>query len=185
MEENRNLIAAEDVESVDFERTDAAESIGEGTESAASVGEGVRDDEPHETEKHGEREEYEALIKNRFKELYAEDTQRLINRRFRKYKVMEERYRLLEETLAQKEAQISESARRIAEFESLLASEVERAARETEERVIAEIRAKRIRPSENGALPGRSKPALDVSGLTKKERADLAKRAAGGERIKL
>ena len=36
-----------------------------------------------------DRDEYERLIKTRFKEYYAEDTQKMINRRFRKYKVLE------------------------------------------------------------------------------------------------
>lgn len=131
-----------------------------------------------------EREEYEELIKTRFKELYAEDAQRLINRRFRKYKIMEERFKIMEETLAKREAELSQSAERLAELESRLRSEVERAVRETEERVVGEIRAKRLRPSENGALPSRSASPFDVKTLSRDERARLAKRAARGERIK-
>ena len=131
-----------------------------------------------------EREEYEELIKNRFKELYAEDTQRLINRRFRKYKIMEERFKIMEQTLADREAELSKSAERFAELESRLRSDVERAVRETEERVVGEIRAKRLRPSENGALPSRSTLPFDVKQLSRDERARLAKRAASGERIK-
>lgn len=131
-----------------------------------------------------EREEYDALMKGRFKSFYAEDTQRLINRRFRKYKIMEERYKLLEEDVAKKEAQIAENSERIAGFDALLRSEIERAIKETEERVIGEIRAKKLRPSENGTVPQRSASSFDVSKLSRDERAKLAKRAAGGERIK-
>ena len=131
-----------------------------------------------------ERDEYEFLIKNRFKELYAEDTRRMINRRFRKYKIMEERFKLLEASLVEKEAQNSENLQKIAELESVLRSEVEKAVRETEERVISEIRAKKVRPNENGTSPRSHEMPFDVSGLTKKERADIARRAAGGEKIK-
>lgn len=131
-----------------------------------------------------EREEYEALIKKRFKDFYAEDTQRLINRRFRKYKVMEERYRLLEETLAEREAQIRESEQRYGELEKYMRDEIERAVRETEERILGDIRAKRLRPFENGASPRTAGAPVDVSRLTKSERATLAGRAARGEKIK-
>lgn len=175
MEENRIIDTVPEVEA------DAEDAVGseecfplEGSIFADAVEEKAPD----------EREQYEALIKNRFKEFYAEDTQRLINRRFRKYKVMEERYRLLEETLAQKEARIVENEQKIAEFDDLLRSEIERAIKETEERVIGEIRSKRLRPLENGAMPSTAPSPFDVSRLTKNDRAALAKRAAGGEKIK-
>ncbi len=176
MEENRNIDFESDL-SVDGEVSDGA-VLEEGSEERDNAV-----DLPEER-KPSEREEYELLIKSRFKELYAEDTQRLINRRFRKYKVMEERYKALEESLALKEAELSDSARRLEEYESILRSEVERAVKETEERVIREIRAKQIRPSENGSLPRVVQSSFDVSRLTKSERASLAKRAARGERIK-
>lgn len=144
-------------------------------EEADPVGENGRD----------EREEYELLVKNRFKDFYAEDTQRLINRRFRKYKVMEERYKIMEESLAEKDARLEENAALIAMFEERLKTEVERAVKETEERVIGEIKIKRLRPSENGASPRKASAPLDVSRLSKSERATLAKRAAGGEKINL
>lgn len=176
MEENRNIDFESEL-SVNGEFLDGAVLEDGGEEVENSV-------ETPEKKKPSEREEYELLIKSRFKELYAEDTQRLINRRFRKYKVMEERYKTLEESLALKEAELSESARRLEEYESLLRAEVERAVKETEERVINEIRAKQLRPSENGSLPKSAKSPFDVSRLTRGERASLAKRAAGGERIK-
>ena len=144
------------------------------SDEAVPVGENGRD----------EREEYERLIKNRFKDFYAEDTQRLINRRFRKYKVMEERFKTMEESLAEKDARLGENAALIANFEERLASEIERAVKETEERVIVEIKSKRLRPAENGASPRKSGAPFDVSTLSKNERAALAKRAAGGEKIK-
>ena len=141
-------------------------------------------DVEEESNEKSEREEYEALIKERFKDFYAEDTQRLINRRFRKYKVMEERYRLLEETLAEREAQIRESEQRYGELEEYMHSEIERVVRETEERILGDIRAKRLRPFENGATARTGGAPVDVSRLTKSERATLAGRAARGEKIK-
>ncbi len=161
------------------------------TEDADAVSScGAEDDAGYDTDPVGEngrddREEYERLIKNRFKDFYAEDTQRLINRRFRKYKVMEERFKIMEDTLAEREAKLSENDAKIAEFDALLRSEIEKAVKETEERIIGEIRAKKLRPEENGTAPVRSPASFDVSRLTKSERASLAKRAAGGEKIKL
>jgi hypothetical protein len=124
------------------------------------------------------------LIKTRFKEHYARDVQKMINRRFRKYKVMEERYKILEESLAKKEARLSETEKQIAEFEGLLSSELERTARETEERVLNQVRARQLRPVENAVSARVTSTSCDVSRLTKDERAKLAKRAANGERIK-
>ena len=174
MEENRNKVVAPLAtdDSADNAFTETYE--GETSFDADPEGENGRSD----------REEYEELIKNRFKDLYAEDTQRLINRRFRKYKIMEERYKIMEDSLAEKEAKISESEARIAELSEHLRTEIERAVKETEERVIAEIKAKKLRPEENGAVRAKANASFDVSTLSKNDRAALAKRAAGGERIK-
>lgn len=131
-----------------------------------------------------EREQYNMLIKNRFKDFYAEDTQRLINRRFRKYKIMEERFKYIEESLAEKEAKLLEKDAKIAEFDAFMRSETERIIKETEERILNEIKAKKLRPEENGAVPRKENSRFDVSRLTKNERATLARRAASGEKIK-
>ena len=191
MEENRNKTSpAEDTASL--EATSAGEQsldIEEGLGENNDEDQAVVDTEAEIVEKGRikatEREEYDSLVKGRFKDLYAEDTQRLINRRFRKYKIMEERFKVLEETLAEKDAQIGEHQQRAADFEELLRSEVEKAIKETEERIIREIKAKKLRPSENGMSPRKSVAHFDVSRLTKNERATLAKRAASGEKIKL
>ena len=157
-----------------------------GAEELISHGEDVTCEETDPVGENGrdEREEYELLVKNRFKDFYAEDTQRLINRRFRKYKVMEERFKLMEEELSARDAKISDYETKIADFDAFLQVEIERAVREAEERLIGEIKAKRLRPSENGAAPTKAAASFDVSRLTKSERATLAKRAAGGEKIK-
>ena len=177
MEENRNDEGF-DLKNNDTVIYDETQNIGEVTEEIDSETEVEKEDF------FTEREEYDALMKGRFKSFYAEDKQRLINRRFRKYKIMEERYKLLEEDVAKKDAQIAENSEKIAGFEALLRSEIEKVIRETEERVISEIRAKKLRPAENGTVAHRAATAFDVSKLSRDERAKLAKRAAGGERIK-
>ncbi len=118
-----------------------------------------------------ERREYEELIRTKFKKFYTEDTQKMINRRFRKYKELEARAQLLEEEKAQ--------------FEETLKAEKERIARETEERLISSIRARHTRPEENGILVGKAQSKRDVSSLTRAERADMARRVSKGETIKI
>ncbi len=140
------------------------------------------------------REEYEALIKTKFKELYAVDTQKLINRRFRKFKVLEERCRVLEETLEKKDELLSQREAELSKidgeyknaetaFEARLREEVERAVKEAEDRLLADIRAKRLRPGENAILPRHTHSPQSVASLTRNERAALAKRASNGEKI--
>lgn len=188
MEENRIIDAMPEMQvsggDAEGEILSLEDSIGEDPEDTDAIGDYEGADGSQEEKIRSEREEYDFLIKNRFKALYAEDTQRLINRRFRKYKVMEERYKALEEALAQKEAEIGENMRKIADFDGLLRSEVEKAIKETEERVISEIRAKQLRPAENGAMPRVAPSPFNVSRLSRDDRARLAKRAAGGEKIK-
>ena len=184
MEENRNDtgMIPEKNDTVIY---DEIQNIGEITEEIDTLEKSDAEEEIGREDLFTEREEYDALMKGRFKSFYAEDTQRLINRRFRKYKIMEERYKLLEEDVVKKDAQIAENSEKIAGFEALLRSEIEKAIKETEERVIGEIRAKKLRPAENGTVPRQSAVAFDVSKLSRDERAKLAKRAAGGEKIKL
>ncbi len=179
MEENRNDMGIRP-DNNDTVIYDEIQNIGETTEETDTESAVEVEKEDFFTE----REEYDALMKGRFKSFYAEDTQRLINRRFRKYKIMEERYKLLEEDVAKKDAQSAENSERIAEFDALLRSEIEKAIKETEERVVSEIRAKKLRPTENATVAHRISAAFDVSKLSRDERAKLAKRAAGGEKIK-
>lgn len=61
---------------------------------------------------------------------------------------------------------------------------LERSAKEAEKSVVNSIRTNGARPIENGSDPtGGILLSSNVSALTKKERAELARRAAGGERI--
>ena len=59
-------------------------------------------------DKMAERGEYERLIKTRFKDFYAEDTQRMINRRFKHYKALEEKCKTLEQTIAAASSHVSD-----------------------------------------------------------------------------
>lgn len=190
-----------------------------------------------EETRRAERAEYDRLIRSRFKEFYTEDTQRMINRRFRKFKEQEEKLRQSVEEgraeIAEKSkkltrdelvARIRESsealkkefcgfseelalnsekfieiatalledgrfgladAYKLSHFDEIVERTAEDAARETEERVLGKIRSKRARPNENGLAHRTAASPFDVSKLTRAERARLAKRAAGGEKIKL
>ena len=123
-----------------------------------------------------ERAEYERLIRTRFKSFYTEDTQKMINKRFKKYKALEDKLRDMEQAAKQSEA-------RIAELDARVHSERERIERETEERMMARIMANRVRTPENAVLQKRRDNGFDVSQLTKDERASLASRALRGEKI--
>lgn len=69
-------------------------------------------------------------------------------------------------------------------MDEILSGAVETAARETERRVVDNVRKKQARPDENG-LKNTNGFVLkkDVSKLTREERAELAKRAQRGEKI--
>jgi len=194
------------------------------------------DENGTEISKEQERAEYDRLIKTRFKEFYTEDTQRMINRRFRKYKELEERVREAEENaetvtkkltdgelfeeikrsageiaeglaerfcglsediskesesfitlarLALEEGKISlGDAYKLSHFDDILAIEAKRVARETEEKVLANIASRKRRPAENAVHARVTGGVVDTARLTREERASLAKRAANGEKIR-
>ncbi len=121
-----------------------------------------------------ERAEYERLIKGRFKEHFARDTQKIIDRRFKKLKTAEEKLARLEE----------ESAR-YADIERLIAEERAEAVKETEDRMTRQFRSNRMRAEENALTARSAHPKFDVSSLTRGERAQLATRAQRGEKIHL
>lgn len=123
-------------------------------------------------EKVADREEYERLIKTKYKDFFAEDAQKLINRRFKKYRALEEKVKALEE-----------NAKSFSDVEALLISERERAVKETEERMNRVFKANRSRACEIGASPRLMTRRTDVTKLTRDERAELASRALKGEKI--
>ena len=76
------------------------------------------------------------------------------------------------------------SAYEVIHMDEIKAAVSEMQARATEKKVVEGIRAKGMRPSEAGASSSSAfTSAKDVHKLTKKERADIAKRAARGEKI--
>ena len=100
----------------------------------------------------------------------------MINKRFKRYKALEDRVRELESALRERD---EASAR----FEAELESERERIERETEQRVINSFLANRHRPHENATATKVGSVTTDVSKLTRGERAALAQRALKGEKI--
>ena len=68
-------------------------------------------------------------------------------------------------------------------FDKLLSMERERAERETEQRIYDKIRSGRARGLENAVLPRTGARSFSASRLTKNDRAELARRAANGEKI--
>ena len=183
VEENRNINAPIATEEIFSEDDVSVISTSEAEKGEDDVSLEATSDTDISIDSQNEREEYERLIKTRFKALYGEDTQRLINRRFRKYRVMEERYHILEEDYKQLSALAAESERKIKEMSEQMQKEGERIAKETEERVLSDIRARRLRPDENGLVGARLQSRPSVSRLTKSDRARLARRAADGEKI--
>lgn len=181
MEENKDVVAA-DVAAAE-EDTVVAETVADDAEATADTF--ALEDEVLEADTYdSERKEYERLIKTRFKALFAEDTQRMINKRFRKLRVLEERCKVLEEILEQKEERIKENDHLIVSFEEKMQEELKRVAEETERRVIDAVKAKRMRPDENAVRSRVNPAAFDVNRLTKNDRAGIAKRVANGEKIR-
>jgi len=76
------------------------------------------------------------------------------------------------------------AAYEVCDRDAIHAELIGRAARAARERVLAGIRSRRARPSENG-LSGRGGQALrhGASGLTKSDRAAIADRVARGEKV--
>ena len=68
--------------------------------------------------------------------------------------------------------------------DEILSGSVQKARADAEEAAVANIRARGMRPPENGAtVTGGVSVSVGVGSLSRKERADVARRAARGERI--
>ena len=183
-------------------------------------------------ERHAEREEYDRLIRTKYKDFYTEDTQKMINRRFRHYKALAEKYKVLEESFSSKgehrltdtelfekieaasgeilsnypsfslekskhseqfvalarvaleQGSISLSqAYKLSHFDEIIAAERERIEKEIEQKVTDRIKSNKARQFENAVQPHSRGAGLNVRNLTRSERAELAKRAAKGEKI--
>ena len=156
-------------------------------------------------------EEFRALMEGEYKDLFTAYFQETFNRRFKEQKEIKEQLasaRAVADAAAacfgaQGEKLLlalrTEHERRNAsadtpkestiaqeELQKQLSAAVEAARKETEERLMASIRARGIRPVES-ALGVAQGNALrrDASHLSRAQRAEVARRAAEGERIKL
>jgi hypothetical protein len=76
-----------------------------------------------------------------------------------------------------------EDAYKLSNFDSIIASERELTRRETEEKVLQSAAIRRMRPDENGIRASRGYGSFDASKLSRGERAEIARRAAKGEKI--
>ena len=89
----------------------------------------------------------------------------------------------LEERFDETENQLAEANRELEELKASFDAELERVAKETEERVLNSVRLRQMRPDENGIARKQVFGKSQISSLTKSERANIAKRAADGEKI--
>ena len=241
MEENGNVtLNIERGEGNIPERTNGTEKINEKENEGVSALPVSKDregamakTEGESNERRAEREEYDRLIRTKYKDFYTEDTQRMINRRFRHYKALAEKYKVLEESFSSpsgaqrltddelierigaasgeiikqypdfslesakgseqfialaraafEQGSISLSqAYKISHFEEILVKEREKIEKEIEQRVTDRIKSNRTRRYENAVQPRSRGVGVSVHSLTKSERAELAKRAANGEKI--
>lgn len=150
------------------------------------------------------RERFRALMEGEYKDLFTAYFQETFNRRFKEQKgKMEEleRYRAVVEAAASTygttdtEALIlaigennPETVREKAalEAEERLHAAVEAAKREAGLAVLSSIRARGLRPTENGTTPGLSIRFDNAAkALSRAERAEMARRASKGEKIKI
>lgn len=166
-----------------------------------------------EQSKETRREAFKSMMEGEFKDLFHEFFQETFNRRFKEQKSMMEeleRARLVVQAAAEQygtrdetalsaairaekgksasaelaSAPPSHNAHEHVAMKEAVKAAVERAREETERAVTASIRARGLRPSESALAPG-------VGGyfkggaaqLTRSERAEMARRAAKGERI--
>ncbi len=151
--------------------------------------------------------EFRALIEGEYKDLFTAYFQETFNRRFKEHKqikgeleraqavlkAVKERYgecsdeELLDAIRAETvlENAPTEAQKPLPEkAEDTSAALVERACAEAEARILAHIRARGLRPTEGGT--GTAGDPVGATGrLTREERAEMARRAAGGERIEL
>lgn len=154
--------------------------------------------------KEGRKEQFRALMEGEYKDLFTAYFQETFNRRFKEQKgKMEEleRYRAVVEAAASAYGTADTAAliaaigennpetvrkKATAEAEEQLRAAVENAKRETELAVLSSIRAKGLRPAENGTVPGISIRFDNAAkALSRAERAEMARRASKGEKIRI
>ncbi|MBQ9099511.1 MAG: hypothetical protein IJY50_08825 [Clostridia bacterium] len=144
------------------------------------------------------RQRFRAMMDGEYKDLFTAYFQETFNRRFREQKDIKEeleRARSLIENVAGilgvRPEELPQAVQRCADrtFDS---ADLEQAVRETTARVraeteaalLAQIRARGLRPAESALHATGESPGLGtVQALSREQRADMARRAAKGERI--
>lgn len=156
-------------------------------------------------------EAFRALMEGEYKDLFTAYFQETFNRRFKEQKEMKEQLKsaraiadaaaecfgvsgedllLALRTENEKRNASTDTPKRDSidqeALEKQLRAAVESTRAETEQRLLASIRARGMRPTESalGALQGNAL-RRDASQLSRAQRAEVARRAAKGERIKL
>ena len=152
-------------------------------------------------------EAFRALMEGEYKDLFTAYFQQTFNRRFKEHKqikdelesaravlgAVKERYGELsgeelleairaETVLKNAPTEVQKPLSLASTSESLVSAPDDLA--EAQRRVIAHIRARGLRPAENG-LCAQGAPVAVAGRLTREERAEMARRAAGGEHIVL
>ncbi|MBR6727281.1 MAG: hypothetical protein IKM08_03730 [Clostridia bacterium] len=182
-----------------------AEEPGEAADSTPVAGES--------TEPEAREERFRALMEGEYKDLFTAYFQETFNRRFREQKEIKEEleksrtlvraaaehfgveeHELLAAIRAEDGKKNASAASAVKSsdsaeekpIEQILSEAVENARRETEQRLLAAIRARGLRPAES-APGGISGSALggEAGKMSRAQRAELARRAAEGERILL
>ena len=151
-------------------------------------------------------EEFRALMEGEYKELFTAYFQQTFNRRFKEYKQIKaelDSARAVMGALHERFGDLTGDAllnaiRANADFKnapteaekpapatddvSVGKRQIDEACAEAERRVLSHIRARGMRPAENGVQVAHS-AMPDVAKMTRAERAELAKRVERGERI--
>ncbi len=149
--------------------------------------------------------DFRALMEGDYKDLFTAYFQETFNRRFKEYKQIKtelESSRAVLETLRERFGDLSgdallaairadmsfknaptETEKPIPEAApATFDEEVREACAEAERRLLSHIRARGLRPAENG-VHTQSISSPSVAKMTREERAEMARRAASGERI--
>lgn len=174
--------------------TPQAEQAGEMTEAPVAEGQ----------VKTSREEAFRALMEGEYKDLFTAYFQETFNRRFKEHKGMKEeldrartvlaaaaeRYgttdaaALLAAIRVEKDEKNAPTEVDISRSESELAARLEAARVQAQQTLLASIRARGMRPAE-GALAAAVGERAGAAQLTRAERAELARRAAMGEKVTL
>ena len=156
-------------------------------------------------QKEASREEaFRALMEGEYKDLFTAYFQQAFNRRFKEHKQIKEELEatrpVLQAVRDRFDGVTGEALLDAIRAETVLKNapteakentspapmqSVESARAEAERRVLENIRARGLRPAENAVFSTSEAPQYRGGAMTRAERAEMARRAANGERIEL